>query len=804
MAKLLSNLMVVVGAETGNFDKAVKGIERSLKRTSRELESLGRSMSMAITAPLLAAGGAAVKFGVDAVETENLFTVSLGKMAKAGEAWAADLSKSLGLNRYELMQNMGMINQMFRSMGFAEEGAYAMATGLTKLSQDMASFYNLNPEEAFQKLQAGITGEAEPLKRLGILIDETTIKTYAYKNGIAKTGEELTQGQKVLARYGAIMEQTKNAQGDLARTMDSPANQMRQLKARTEELMTSLGQMLIPAVQGVVKRLTDMVKGFQELDPQVQKNILLFAGLAAAIAPAIFMLSKLTQAVLLLTSVGALPALIALAGRVTFAFQALAGGAATLGQAMAFVAGPIGWVTVALAALAGGYLYYNKVQSDARNEEEQHQKTIIDLANRYKDLEDQLVKNEKGTMEYMQAVDGIQRLKDEMKKTAPEMLQMFDEEGNRVEILTGKLYKAADAFRDLYKASKYKEISDLYTKQMALEGKKSDLQKQGYIEPTSQYGPYRQGQANMVNQQNKLWASQEPALAEAMANNNDKQIKDLNSQIDELQKQRDKIAADISKVVYGDKPEKTSSKTPTVPTTAPGGGTKKKVDEAAEALKAYNDEMRRLSELSREAKSNHDINTLALEGQGKEQARHTEFMRYNRLELQLKDLRISKIIAQINTLTDAEKLNTAVGAELRAALAAENFERMQLNKTIEMQGSLLGMLTAELDKNVASIAEWIKGVTNMSAAESVRLAKMASTGEDVSKVIGLSTKPMTAAEQSEWNRNIDSGRSDMNNPLASGPAANTTNVTINATSNDPGSIARATTRALETVALVGA
>ena len=800
MAKLLSNLMVVVGAETGNFDKAVKGIERSLKRTSRELESLGRSMSMAITAPLLAAGGAAVKFAVDAVETENLFTVSLGKMAKAGESWAADLSKSLGLNRYELMQNMGMINQMFRSMGFAEEGAYAMATGLTKLSQDMASFYNLRPDEAFQKLQAGITGEAEPLKRLGILIDENTIKTYAYKNGIAKVGEELTQGQKVLARYGAIMEQTKNAQGDLARTMDSPANQMRQLKSRTEELMTSLGKMLIPTVQSVVKRLTELVKGFSDLDTQTQKNILVFAGVAAAIGPVLLMLSKLTQAVLLLTSVGFLPALIALAGRVTFAFQAMAGGAATFGQALGFIAGPIGWVVTGLAALAAGYIYYNKVQADARAEEEQHQKTIIDLANRYKDLEDQLVKNKKGTVEYQTAIDGIQRLKEEMKKTAPDMLQMFDEEGERVEILTGKLNNAAEAYRELYKASRYKEISDLYRQQQALESRKKDLEKQGYIEPTSQYGPYRQGQANMINEQNKLWAANNPGLSSAMAEANKKNIAALDADIKKIQEQRDKIANEVAKVLYGDDSGK-STATPPVPTVAPGGGVGKAVD----PMKAYNEELRRLTDLSREAKSIHDQRMLSLQGEGKEEQRNTELLRYNRLELQLKDLRISKIIAQINTLTDAEKLNTAVGAELRAALAAENFERMQLNKTIEMQGSLLGMLTAELDKNVASIAEWIKGVTNMSAAESVRLAKMASTGEDVSKVIGLSTKPMTAAEQSEWNRNIDSGRSDMNNPLAAGPAqSTTTNVTINATSNDPGSIARATTRALETVALVGA
>lgn len=797
MAKLLSNLMVVVGAETGNFDKAMKGIERSLKRTSRDLENLGRSMSLAVTAPLLAAGAASVKFGMDAVETENLFSVSMGNMADAGRKFADDLSNSLGINRYETLQYTGTLNQMLRSMGFAQDGAYGMSTALTKLVYDFASFYNVKPEEAFIKIQAGLTGEMEQLKRHGILVDEATVKTYAYKEGIAKQGEELSQGQKVLARYAAIMAQTANAQGDLARTIDSPTNQLRVLKSTTEELATTIGQRLLPMVSKGITFLNDKAKALKNLNPEVQDNIILLAGLAAATPIVILGLARLTQAVQILAGTGALGALLSLAGRVVFAFQAMAGGAATFGQALAFISGPIGWVTTGLAVLAAGYLYYNKAQSDARAEEEQHQKTIIGLADRYKDLEEQLANNKKGTVEYQMAADEMQRLREEMKKTAPEMLQMFDEEGNRVEVLTGKLYDAAAAYRALYRESRLKELRDLQNQRLALEKQAEEAEKKGDRGKPSNWDIVKAGAkmlfgfkksgSNLVADEYKDWkAEAEKFKTEA------KKIKD----------EEDRINRDLQEIVHGVRPGETTSPKPQVPKTAPGGDYKKEID----PMKEYNEEMRRLNDLSREAKANHEANMLALQGESKEQQRNTELMRYNQEELRLKDLRIGRIIAQLGTLTEAERLSTTVGAELRAALATENFERMQLNKTIETQRGLLGALTADLDANTKSIAEWIKSVTNLSAKESVRLAQRASVGENVATIIGMSGRPMTAAEQAAWNANIDAGRADQNNPTpAAAPASQTTNnVTINATSNDPGAIARATTRALETAALVGA
>jgi hypothetical protein len=146
-------------------------------------------------------------------------------------------------------------------MGLGKQQAYDMATSMTKLAYDMSSFYNLPVEEAFEKLSAGITGETEPLKRLGILVDENTVKQYAYANGIAKQGKELTQQQKIQARYGAIMKQTSKAQGDLARTIDSPVNQLRKMNTQLDMAKIALGQALQPALLAIVPVLTGMAIG---------------------------------------------------------------------------------------------------------------------------------------------------------------------------------------------------------------------------------------------------------------------------------------------------------------------------------------------------------------------------------------------------------------------------------------------------------------------------------------------------------------------------------------------------------------
>lgn len=215
---------------------------------------------------------------MDAVESESLFETSLGGLSSQARSWSEKLSSDLGLDGYALRKNVGMLYTMTSSMGLGTQTAYEMSTSLTQLAEDMASFYNLSSEEAFGKLKSGLTGEAEPLKALGILVDENTVKQYAYKNGIAEVGSELTQQQKVLARYQAILGQTATAQGDLARTADSPANQLRRTMNELQQASIEVGTALMPLVQVALPIVRSVISDIAPLIKDVAGGVSFLGG----------------------------------------------------------------------------------------------------------------------------------------------------------------------------------------------------------------------------------------------------------------------------------------------------------------------------------------------------------------------------------------------------------------------------------------------------------------------------------------------------------------------------------------------
>lgn len=267
----IGSLFIEVQSDNAKLDKSLKKSTGLFDGFGKKIETVAKTALLAGSAAFVALGVKATKMAMDAVESENLFTVSMGKMAAAARSWSEELSKSLGLNEYELRKQISTFTVMFDSMGLGTEKAYEMSAGLTELAYDMASFYNLRPEEAFEKLQAGITGEIEPLKRLGILVNENTVKTVAYSKGIAEQGKQLTEQEKVLARYAAIMDQTSKAQGDLGRTLDSPTNALRIIRTRIEELTTKLGMAFLPALASVLDVIGQFVLGLGATGIQLQK-----------------------------------------------------------------------------------------------------------------------------------------------------------------------------------------------------------------------------------------------------------------------------------------------------------------------------------------------------------------------------------------------------------------------------------------------------------------------------------------------------------------------------------------------------
>jgi hypothetical protein len=300
----LGDIVVRLGADVSGFQTGLANAEGSLQKTSQRFVSLGTQLSLSVTAPILGIGGAVVKMAMDAVESEDLFRMAFGGMADQARDWSVALSKSLGLNEFELRKTSATLFTMFESMGLAKSGAFEMATGLTQLAHDLASFHNERPDEMFDRLRAGITGQTEPLQRLGILINENTIKTVAYKNGIAKQGAELSEQQKVLARYAAILEQTGVRQNNLALTSHTATNQFRILGEKAKQAGIELGKSLLPTVEKGIAFFADMapkiqaaVKWFGSLSEPVRQGVVVFGLLLAAIGPVLVAIGGITAAI---------------------------------------------------------------------------------------------------------------------------------------------------------------------------------------------------------------------------------------------------------------------------------------------------------------------------------------------------------------------------------------------------------------------------------------------------------------------------------------------------------------------------
>lgn len=289
----------------GEFNKLgnrVDSVGIRLAAMGTKLTSVGKSLTLFLTAPILLAGGALVKLSAEAAESENLFEVSMGNMADAARDFSEVLRDNLGLNAFEVRKQVATFNQMSTAMGVAEGAAFDMSKGLVLLTNDMASFFNLRTEDAFLKISAAISGEVEPLKRLGIVINETTIKQTGLRLGLIKQKETLSEAQKVQLRYITILEQTKNAQGDLARTIDSPTNRMRIFKARLTETAITIGNSLLPAMNSllalslaIVKPVEGMINRFQQLDSTTKGVVLASIGLVVAIGPMISLFGVLVS-----------------------------------------------------------------------------------------------------------------------------------------------------------------------------------------------------------------------------------------------------------------------------------------------------------------------------------------------------------------------------------------------------------------------------------------------------------------------------------------------------------------------------
>jgi hypothetical protein len=344
---------------------AARGVEKALgniklpKSLARDFNDLGSDIgrglgNMSRTAQLALAGisAYAIKLASDAEDINSAFAETFGSLARNGQKAAEKISKDMSRSVTDVKANMNTLQQVLKGLGLDANTAFAATGKLAARGIDLASNKNISDARAQQALLSGLTGETEPLKGLGVVITENTVKAELMRLGFKGNAEQASEGAKTIARLNLILDKTSFAAGDVARTSDGANNKLKELQAQAKTAAEDLGTQLLPAFVSVAGAATDTLKAFNDLPGGVQIAGLAFIGLVAAGGPIAGLILNLQRVIKLAQETRA--AIIA-ASAVSAAAPAAGGAAGAVGGGLAAGGAAVGGaVLVAGAALAGG------------------------------------------------------------------------------------------------------------------------------------------------------------------------------------------------------------------------------------------------------------------------------------------------------------------------------------------------------------------------------------------------------------------------------------------------------------------
>jgi hypothetical protein len=343
MALKVGELFALITADDGPFRKTMNGVENQMKAMGQRMVSIGKTMSLAVTTPIIGALGFAIKSASDTVESMNKVEVAFKDSANTIKEWSKTSMRSFGIAKGTALDMAALYGDMATSMGIGTSKSADMAKTLVGLAGDLSSFKNISVDVANTALKAIFTGETESLKMLGVVMTEANLKAFALSKGITKNIQDMTEAEKVNLRYAFVLTKTKNAQGDFARTSTGAANQMRIFKESLKELGDSFGQVLLPSFIKAVTALNELMKWFGGLNDTTKKVILGVVGFIAIVGPLIVILGVLVSSITTLIPV-----------------------IAAIGTALAVISAPV-WATIAvIAALAAGITYLWKTNENFR------------------------------------------------------------------------------------------------------------------------------------------------------------------------------------------------------------------------------------------------------------------------------------------------------------------------------------------------------------------------------------------------------------------------------------------------------
>lgn len=268
------------------LQKQTAGAGSGLKKFGDKLSKAGNKLTVGLTLPLVALGKVAFDAASGLNEQISKTNVVFGKSADSVQAWSKTTIDALGLSRRHALEAVGTFGNLFVGMKLGEKPAADMSKKLVALASDLASFNDVPIEEALLALRSGLVGETEPLRKFAVNLNDAALRQKALELGLVKTTKEvLPPAIKAQASYALILEQTKTAQGDYARTSGSAANQARTLKERFDEASATIGQQLLPVGIKLIGFASDLLQKFQNLSPGTQDLVLKLGLVAVAMGP---------------------------------------------------------------------------------------------------------------------------------------------------------------------------------------------------------------------------------------------------------------------------------------------------------------------------------------------------------------------------------------------------------------------------------------------------------------------------------------------------------------------------------------
>ncbi len=315
---------IIFKGDNEQFKIKLKEVGTKLDKFNKRASKLGKQLTTRLSLPLAAAGGAAIKFASDFNESLNKVDVAFGSSQDRVKDFAKTALQQFGIAEGSALDMAALFGDMATSMGFAQDSAAGMSTELVGLAGDLASFKNIDIEQATTALAGVFTGETESLKRLGIVMTEVNLKQFAMDKGLNSNIKNMSESEKVALRYQFIMEKTANSQGDFARTGGGAANQMRIFQESLKQLAANFGQILLPAFTKILIKINAFILRLDEISPKAKKFIAIIGGLGIVLPPIAAVLPSISK------------------------------GFALMGGALKFMTGPIGIVVAAVTALTIG------------------------------------------------------------------------------------------------------------------------------------------------------------------------------------------------------------------------------------------------------------------------------------------------------------------------------------------------------------------------------------------------------------------------------------------------------------------